>query len=88
MIDDMIDDFIALWNMYHLSLTADIFSCRGVLVRKAGPNKNPRTSASKSEEPVDERLKNIEPKMVELIQNEVCNNQESGISCSYTGNCS
>ncbi|CAH1793891.1 unnamed protein product [Owenia fusiformis] len=39
----------------------------GVLVRKAGPNKDPQND----NEPVDERLKNIDPKMIELIQNEI-----------------
>jgi len=41
----------------------------GVLVRKAGPGGANRSS--EQDEPVDERLKNIEPKMIELITNEI-----------------
>ncbi len=40
----------------------------GALVRKAGPG---GMSSTANDEPVDERLKNIEPKMVELITSEV-----------------
>ena len=42
----------------------------GALLRKAGPA-NSRSAHTNSEEPIDERLKNIEPKMVELITNEI-----------------
>ena len=36
---------------------------------RAGPSKG---GSSGGDEPLDERLKNIEPKMVELIMSEVC----------------
>ncbi len=39
----------------------------GTLVKRAGPNKAPNAP----DEPMDERLKNIDPKMVELITNEI-----------------
>lgn len=31
-----------------------------------------KSSTNDTEEPVDERLKGIEPKMIELVMNEVC----------------
>ena len=31
-----------------------------------------KSSTNDAEEPVDERLKGIEPKMIELVMNEVC----------------
>lgn len=40
----------------------------GTLVRKAGPNKG---IVDDPDEPIDERLKNIDPKMIELISNEI-----------------
>ena len=47
------------------------FNFRGTLVRKAGPGGKNSSSVEGGEEIVDERLKNIEPKMIELITNEV-----------------
>lgn len=46
----------------------------GTLVRKAGPNKGSYSGDNMGEdgEEIDERLKNIDPKMVELIMAEVC----------------
>ena len=40
-------------------------------MRKAGPGGKNSSSVEGGEEIVDERLKNIEPKMIELITNEV-----------------
>ena len=49
-----------------------VLSTRGTLMRRAGPGGSSRKNGnSEPEEPVDERLKNIDPKMVELITNEV-----------------
>ena len=46
-------------------------------MRKVGPSKG----GPSSDEPVDERLKNIDPKMIELISNEVKYAFDLMVSC-------
>ena len=57
-----------MYQICCLYVDSNMLVSRGTLVRKAGGHSV--SSGRQQEEPIDERLKNIEQKMIELIMSE------------------